>query len=32
MGVAPAVIDAVRSGDIRRFILLAGCDGVRKEL
>lgn len=31
MGVAPAVIDAVRSGDIRRFILLAGCDGVRRE-
>ena len=31
MGVAPAVIDAVKSGDIKRFILLAGCDGMRKE-
>ena len=31
MGVAPAVIDAVKSGDIKRFILLAGCDGQRRE-
>lgn len=31
MGVAPAVIDAVKSGAIKRFILLAGCDGMRKE-
>ena len=31
MSVAPAVIDAVKSGDIKRFILLAGCDGMRKE-
>ena len=31
MSVAPAVIDAVNSGDIKRFILLAGCDGMRKE-
>lgn len=31
MEVAPAVIDAVKSGAIKRFILLAGCDGMRKE-
>lgn len=31
MSVAPAVIKAVKSGDIKRFILLAGCDGMRKE-
>ena len=31
MSVAPAVIDAVKAGDIKRFILLAGCDGARKE-
>lgn len=31
MGVAPAVIDAVKSGAIGRFVLLAGCDGMRKE-
>lgn len=31
MSVAPAVIEAVKSGDIKRFILLAGCDGMRKE-
>jgi hydroxylamine reductase len=31
LGVAPAVIDAVKNGDISRFILVAGCDGIRKE-
>lgn len=31
MSVAPAVIDAVKGGAIKRFVLLAGCDGLRKE-
>ncbi len=31
MGVAPAVIDAVKSGDISRFLLVAGCDGMKAE-
>ena len=31
MGVAPAVIDGVKSGDINHFVLLAGCDGQRSE-
>jgi hydroxylamine reductase len=29
MTVAPAVIDAVRAGKIRRFFLVGGCDGAR---
>jgi hydroxylamine reductase len=28
LSVAPQVIDAVKSGDIRHFFLIAGCDGV----
>ena len=31
LGVAPAVIDAVKSGAISRFMLVAGCDGARRE-
>ena len=31
MGVAPAVIDAVKAGDISRFLLVAGCDGMKAE-
>ena len=31
LGVAPAVIDAVKSGAITKFVLVAGCDGARKE-
>ncbi len=31
MSVAPAVIDAVKSGAIKKFILVGGCDGQRKE-
>jgi hydroxylamine reductase len=31
LGVAPAVIDAVKSGAISKFLLVAGCDGARKE-
>ena len=27
MGVADKVIDAVQSGDIKRFVVMAGCDG-----
>jgi hydroxylamine reductase len=29
MGVAGAVIDAVKAGKIRRFFLVAGCDGAK---
>jgi hydroxylamine reductase len=29
LGVAPAVIDAVKAGKIRHFFLVAGCDGAR---
>ncbi len=29
LGVAPAVIDAVKSGAIRHFFLVGGCDGAR---
>lgn len=29
LGVAPAVIDAVKSGAIRHFFLIGGCDGVK---
>jgi hydroxylamine reductase len=29
LGVAPAVIDAVKGGKIRRFFLVAGCDGAK---
>ncbi len=29
LGVAPAVIDAVKAGKIRRFFLVAGCDGAK---
>jgi hydroxylamine reductase len=28
LGVAGAVIDAVKAGDIRRFLLIGGCDGA----
>ncbi|NHM16995.1 hydroxylamine reductase [Eggerthellaceae bacterium zg-887] len=31
MSIAPAVVDAVKGGKIRHFVLLAGCDGARKE-
>ena len=31
LGVAPAVIDAVKSGAISRFVLVGGCDGARRE-
>lgn len=29
LGVAPAVIDAVKSGAIRHFFLIGGCDGAK---
>jgi hydroxylamine reductase len=29
LGVAPAVIDAVKAGKIRHFFLVGGCDGVK---
>ncbi|NLH15192.1 MAG: hydroxylamine reductase [Phycisphaerae bacterium] len=29
MSVAPAVIDAVKAGKIRRFFLIGGCDGAK---
>lgn len=29
MGVAPAVVDAVKSGSIRHFFLIGGCDGAK---
>jgi len=29
MNVAPTVIDAVKSGDIRHFFLVGGCDGAK---
>lgn len=29
LGVAPAVIDAVKGGKIRHFFLVAGCDGAK---
>jgi hydroxylamine reductase len=29
LGVAPAVVEAVRSGKIRRFFLIGGCDGAK---
>jgi hydroxylamine reductase len=29
LGVAPALIDAVKAGKIRRFFLVAGCDGAK---
>ncbi len=29
LGVAPQVIDAVKSGDIRHFFLVGGCDGAK---
>ncbi len=31
LGVAPAVIDAVKAGKIRRFFLVAGCDGAKPD-
>lgn len=31
MDVVPRVIDAVKNGDINHFVLLAGCDGQRRE-
>lgn len=31
LGVAPAVIDAVKQGAISRFLLVGGCDGARRE-
>ena len=31
LGVAPAVIDAVKSGAISKFVLVGGCDGIRKD-
>jgi len=31
LGVASQVIDAVKSGAIRHFFLVGGCDGVKKE-
>lgn len=31
MGAAPAVIEQVKAGNIRHFILLGGCDGDKKE-
>ena len=31
LGVAQAVIDAVKQGAISRFLLVGGCDGVRRE-
>ena len=30
LGVADKVIEAVKSGAIRHFFLVGGCDGVRK--
>ena len=30
LGVADKVIEAVKSGDIRHFFLVGGCDGARK--
>jgi hydroxylamine reductase len=29
LGVAPAVIEAVKNGDIRHFFLVGGCDGAK---
>ena len=29
LGVAPQVIDAVKSGDVRHFFLVGGCDGAK---
>ena len=29
LGVAPKVIDAVKNGDIRHFLLIGGCDGAK---
>ena len=29
LGVAPQVIDAVKSGDIKHFFLIGGCDGAK---
>jgi len=29
LGVAPEVIAAVKSGQIRRFFLIGGCDGAK---
>jgi hydroxylamine reductase len=31
LGVAPAVIDAVKAGQISRFVLIGGCDGAESE-
>ena len=31
LGVAPAVIDAVKAGQIQRFVLIGGCDGSEPE-
>lgn len=31
LSVAPAIIDAVRSGDLRHFFLVGGCDGAAPE-
>ncbi|WP_108651835.1 hydroxylamine reductase [Dongshaea marina] len=31
MGAAPAVIDAVKSGQVRHFFLIGGCDGDKAE-
>ncbi len=31
LGIADKVVDAVKRGDIRRFIVMAGCDGRRQE-
>jgi len=29
LGVAPQIVDAVKSGDIRHFFLVGGCDGAK---
>ena len=31
LGVAPAVIEAVKAGKISRFVLIGGCDGAEAE-
>ncbi|WNY23245.1 Hydroxylamine reductase [Methanimicrococcus hongohii] len=31
LSVADKVVDAVKSGDIKKFVVMAGCDGRRKE-
>jgi len=31
LGVADKVVEAVKSGDIRHFFLVAGCDGAKQD-